>query len=401
MKKKIKMTNDRTSGRHLRLSYAVLSLLLIFLISFAVGMLADRLYREHQEHLRQRPLALFWEAWDILDEAFFGELPSDRQRTYGAIRGSLALLNDPYTIFLEPQPGAVERDRLAGAYGGIGVDLWRDAAGQVILSPFPASPAEQAGIRTGDILLAVDGASVVTETLDAIHVRLRGEAGTVVRLMISRPPTPPFDLDVTRAVIQVPSVTYRVLDQAPSIGYLHVTGFTGRTSDEVAQALQTLLSSGVASLVLDLRDNGGGLIEQAVAVADAFLDGGVILYEIRRGGQEQAFQAQRGGAASDIPLVVLVNGSTASAAEMVAGAIQARERGILIGEPTFGKGSVQLIYTLSDGSSLHVTAALWLLPDRQPLAPNGLEPDILVSPANGLEDTSLAQAIEFFTQGRE
>ncbi len=376
--------------------YPAFLLLAIFLLSCLGGVLTQRLLAQRPTN---RPLGLFWEAWDIVEQNFYGELPPPRQRTYGAIRGVLALLNDPYTIFLEPQPGEIERDRLAGAYGGIGVDLWRDAEGQVVLSPYPGSPAEQAGVRKGDVLLAVDGSSVITESLDGIHVRLRGEVGTTVTLTLSRPPTPPFDLQVTRAEIQVPSVSYRVLDQDPTIGYLHITGFTDRTPEEATRALEELLAAGISRLVLDLRDNGGGLIQPAVQVADLFLDGGVVLYEAHRGGEEQTFTAQPDGLAARLPLVVLVNGSTASAAEIVAGAIQARGRGVLIGEQTFGKGSVQLIYTLSDGSVLHVTTAVWLLPNRQPVGVEGLAPDIPTPPADGLQDPPLDRGVQYFQSG--
>jgi len=378
-----------------RTVYTALAVLVVVGLFFAMGVVTHRLLKWNRARAYNRPLGVFWEAWDILDTAFYGDLPTPRERTYGAIRGVLDLLDDPYTFFLEPQPGEVERDQFSGAYGGIGVDLWRDGEGNVVLSPYPASPAQEAGVRTGDLLLAVDGRSVVTATIDDIRVRLRGEVSTVVTLTISRPPTLPFDLPVTRAEIRIPSVTYRALDQDPTIGYLHITGFTERTPDEAREAVDSLLSSGVTRLVLDLRDNGGGLIRPAVEVADLFLDGGPVLYEVRRGGEETPFRAHPGGAATDLPLAVLVNGSTASAAEMLAGAIQVRERGVLIGEPTYGKGSVQLIYTLSDGSSLHVTAAVWLLPDRRPLGPDGLQPDVPVPPTGGTDDVQLERAIQY------
>lgn len=393
------ISNHRLINKRPERAYAALLLLLVFLFSFASGVLAQRLLEQRRAAARNRPLAVFWEAWDILDQSFYGDLPSARQRTYGAIRGTLAMLDDPYTVFLEPQPGEVERDRLAGIYGGIGVDIWRDGEGQVVLSPFPDSPAETADVQSGDVLLAIDGEPVAADTLDSIRVRLRGEVGTTTTLTLSRPPTPPFDLDVIRAQIQVPSVNYRVLEQEPSIGYLHIIGFSERTPDEARQAMDALLAAGVTQLVLDLRDNGGGLIQPAVEVIDLFLDGGVVLYEVRQGGQEAIFRAHAGGMASDLPLAVLVNGSTASAAEMVAGAIQVRDRGVLIGEATFGKGLVQLIYTLSDGSSLHVTAAVWLLPNRQPIEADGLTPDIPVSPAGDLQDVWLERAIQYLQTG--
>ena len=203
---------------------------------------------------------------------------------------------------------------------------------------------------------------------------------------------------ITRAEIRIPSLSYRLLEQNPSIGYLHITAFTAHTAEETESAIAALLDGGATRLVLDLRDNGGGLIQPARDVADLFLDEGVLMFETRRSVPEEVFYSRDGGPAVDLPLVVLVNHSTASASEIVAGAIQARQRAILIGEPTYGKGSVQLIFPLSDGSSLHVTSALWLLPDHQPVAADGLLPDIVVVATEG-QDAPLERAIQYFETG--
>lgn len=394
------MFSDRVSPRKRGGAlYATLLLSVFFLLFFASGFAAQRMVGLHRARAYDRPLGVFWEAWDLLETHYYGDLPSARSRTYGAIRGALELLTDPYTIFLEPEPSEVERGRLAGSYGGIGVNLWRDGDGDVILSPYPDSPAEEAGARDGDILLEVNGYSVRTATLDDIRVRLRGEVGSTVELTLSRPPTLPFGLAVLRAEISIPSVTYRILDRHPSIGYIHITSFTTRTPDEAREAVEGLKERGAAWLVLDLRDNGGGLISPASDVADLFLDGGVVLYETRSGGERTTFSAHPDGVASDLPLVVLVNGSTASAAEIVAGAIQTRGRGVLIGDSTFGKGSIQLIYTLSDGSSLHVTTAVWHLPDDQRIGPDGLRPDILLASTDEMEDIQLNRAVRYIQTG--
>ena len=373
---------------------AALSALLVFALCFTGGVLVQLSVGQQWVAADNRPLPVFWEAWDLVEESFYGEVPSPRERTYGAIRGMLTLLEDPYTIFLEPQPSVLERDRLAGAYGGIGADLWRNLDGEMVLSPYPDSPAEAAGVMSGDVLLAIDGQALTEATVDDIRSLLRGEVGTEVSLTLSRPPAPPFDLTVARAQIRIPSVTYRILEQDPSIGYVHITGFTERTPEETEAAIESLLSAGGASLILDLRDNGGGLLSPAVDVASLLLDGGVVLYESRRGDDQSTLRARSGGVAADMPLVVLVNRSTASAAEIVAGAIQARDRGTMIGVPTYGKGSVQLIYSLSDGSALHVTSAVWLLPNRQPIGADGLEPDIVIDRANSPDDNQLERAIQ-------
>ncbi|MBN1955332.1 MAG: PDZ domain-containing protein [Anaerolineae bacterium] len=370
---------------------------LVFVTFFTLGATTQFILHQIDSRQSQRP-EVFWEAWELLEQEFYGSIPSAQERTYGAIRGALAVLDDPYTILLEPQTGEVERNRLTGAYGGIGVDLWRNSDGAVVLSPFPASPAETAGVRTGDVLLEIDGLPVDTRTLDDIRVQLRGPAGSTVTATLSRPPTPPFQLVIARAEILLPSVTYRTLDRDPAIGYLHITTFTERTPRETEQALQSLLDSQVEQLVLDLRGNGGGLIQPAVSVAGLFLDGGVVMHEVQREGQ-QTLHASDGGLAADLPLLVLVDRSTASAAEIVAGALQARQRGPLIGQPTYGKGSVQRVYTLSDGSALHVTAAIWLLPGQEPIADSGLTPDIPVVQEDTLLDTALERAIDYFQTG--
>jgi len=344
------------------------------------------------------PLAVFWEAWDRIEEHFYGALPSPRERTYGAIREALLLLNDPYTVFVEPQPRELERDRMRGAYGGIGISVWRDTGNRMVLSPYPDSPAQRAGVREGDVLLAVDGEAITDETtVDKVRGWIHGEVGTSVTLTISRPPTPPFDLTIVRSDIQVPSVTWHVMEQATDIGYIQVASFTERTGEEVVTALQELLwEEEVFGLILDLRDNAGGLLDPSVTTAGQFLrEGLVVLTELHRDGQERSFPVQGGSIATEAPLVVLVNGGTASASEIVAGAIQDYGRGPLIGEPTFGKGSVQLIYDLSDGSSLHLTSAIWLTPNQHRIEGQGLTPDIYVPHSEGPQDEQLNRAVTY------
>jgi carboxyl-terminal processing protease len=384
-----------------------LALGLCLAVAYAAGFGAYRLWERRQDSQSlkspQEQMGVFWEAWRVMEEDFFGELPSAQARTYGAVQELLTLLDDPYTIFVEPQPRELERDHMRGSFGGIGVDVWHDAEGRMVLSPYPDSPAAQAGVQEGDILLALDGERITPETtIDDVRAYLHGEQDTVVTLTLMRldndgSPTPSFDLAVTRGEIRVPSVTWRVLDQAPSIGYVHVQGFTDRTDEEVADALNGLKEAGVASLVLDLRDNYGGLISPAVNVASQFLRDGVVMIEERRT-DEKVHSVQSGGSALDIPMVVLVNGNTASAAEIVAGALQDHGRAPLIGERTFGKGSVQLIYDLSDGSSLHITTAIWLTPDRHRIEGQGLTPDVIATQSEDPQDAQLDFAVEYLLQ---
>ncbi len=341
------------------------------------------------------PLDVFQQAWNLIQRDFYGPLPLPTERSYGAARGLLGTLDDPYTVFIEPLPHQLEQDNLRGSYGGVGMGLARDSDGQVRLSPFRDSPAALAGILQDDVLLAVDG---LTITLDMditqdIVTRIRGEVGTDVVLTVQRDEQT-LDFTVTRQVIDVPSVNWRLLEQAPTLGYVHISSFTDRTASELQQGLAELADDGAQALILDLRGNGGGLLQAAIDVAGQFFDGGAVLYERRKGQDEKTYGAAPGGLALEIPLVVLVDGGTASASEIVAGAIQDRQRGILIGETTFGKGSVQLIYDLSDGSSLHVTAARWYTPARHQLDGVGLTPDLSVeADPNSDVDVQLEQAI--------
>ena len=352
-------------------------------------------------------LALFWEAWSLLDRSFFGESPSTTRQLYGAISGLTASFDDPYTLFVEPAPRQLERDDLRGRFGGIGANIEPTAAGYRLL-PLPQQPAAQAGVQAGDWLVAVDGEPISLEVgLDAVVALVRGEPGSSVTLDVLRGESPeagaseiPLDaeelrFEITRAEIELPSVTWQLLDWdelragdsaltaqipaggLPTIGYIRHSLFSERSAAEMRLALDELQADGAERFLLDLRGNPGGLVDTAVAVADLWLDDGVILYELQADGERETFEATA-GALSDAPLVVLVDGATASASEIVAGALQDRGRAVLVGEQTFGKGSVQLIYELADGSSLHVTNAQWLTPNEQPIQGQGLTPDEII-----------------------
>lgn len=368
---------------------------------FASAMVVNRQLNPRAEE--PEAFDLFWEAWGYVEQDFYGELPSDTELTYGAIEGSLTALDDPYSIFVEPQPREMERDDLRGSYGGIGAYVRVDEAGQFVLEPIDETqPSAVAGILAGDILLAIDGEPVTSDmTVEDVVVAIRGPVGEEVVLTVRHPGAQePVEVAVERAVVELPSVFWRPLEADPTIGYLQITRFTERSDQEVEEALTELMASGIDKLILDLRHNGGGLLQAAVDVADHFLEEGVILYEKRAGQDETAIKAGRGGTALDLPLVVLVDGATASASEIVAGALQDQGRATLVGDVTFGKGSVQHIYDLSDGSSLHVTSARWFTPRHQQLDGQGLTPEISVSLDESGDDVQLERAVQFLQTGR-
>lgn len=392
-------------SRGTRIALTAFGGLLLFAIIFSTGFAAATvIHRNHwSADSTDSSLDLFREAWDLIERDYYGDLPAQAQISYGAIRGSLSTLDDPYSILVEPQPHRMEQDRLRGSFGGIGAYVSQDEQGLFILDPISEDqPSAKAGILSGDVLLAVDGSPVSSEmTVEDVVLLIRGPIGEIVTLTVRHPgEDDPADIDIVRATIELPSVMSSILDEDPSIGYILLTRFTDRSAAEVEASIQDLRASGADKLVLDLRSNPGGLLQAAIDVADLFLDGGEVMIQLQSGGQETVLKATRGGVATDMPLVILINGASASASEIVGGALQDRGRAILIGQVTFGKGSVQNIYDLSDGSSLHITAARWFTPNRNQIDGKGLSPDIMVEPGEGDSDLQLEQAVEHLETSR-
>ncbi len=381
----------------------ILLLVLLAVVAFAAGYFVNDMAGVRRGSAQEKQtLDLFWEAWDRVEGSYMGDLPADKQRTYGAIRGSFSAIEDPYTVFIEPVEREQERQELQGRFGGIGAYISRrEEGGDVILEPIPGNPAEAAGILSGDILLAVDGVDILPAmTVDEITAMVKGEQGTAVTLTILHPgASQPVDIDVIRGDILLPSVVSNLLPEDQTIGYVRLSRFSGESSEEVGDALLALQDQGAEKFILDVRQNRGGLLDAAVGVADHFLSDGPILFQASKTEGERAFSATAATIVPAAPVVVLIDGGTASAAEIVAGALHDRGRARLIGpEPSFGKGSVQIVFDLSDGSSVHVTSARWLTPNRTQLDGDGLPPDILVEISqeaieNG-RDEVLEQAIK-------
>jgi carboxyl-terminal processing protease len=391
-------SKETYSGRHIL--HAVLQGLVAGLLlgaAFAAGFL----YRDvvSRPAPSQTSFDLLKEIDGLLASHYLYDMPDETTRIHGAAAGLVASLGNPYTYFQEPQASEVDTTNLAGRFGGIGAEIGRDEQGRyVIQRVYRDNPAYNAGIIEGDVILAVDGTPVDTSATDPnqLLAAIRGEVGTSVTLTLQRGDEI-FDVTVVRAEILIPSVFWNLAEAEPRIGYIRITSFTERTPEEFDQALSELSAQGAQAYILDLRDNGGGLVDAAVAVVSEFVNGGVVLYEQRRDSGERVLNATQGGRALDIPLAVLINGQTASASEIVAGAFQDRGRATLIGQQSFGKGSVQVILTLSDGSSIHVTTAEWYTPNHHRLEGQGLTPDIVVEPAEGT-DTQLDAALEFLSE---
>lgn len=339
---------------------------------------------------------VFWEAWNILERDFYGEGPTDQRRTYGAIKGLTQEYNDPYTYFIEPQPRQREKEELSGEFGGIGAWIYEGEDGAIRLNPMPGRPAEVAGLMKDDIIRAVDGEAISPETTrDNVVDMIRGPIGEPVALTVFRESTgEELTVEVMRDRIETPTVEWRMLEQDPQTGYIAIRLFGERTAGELDRALQELDEQGARQLVVDLRHNTGGLLQASVDVTSRFLNDGVVLFERRNDGSETTYRVEKVDRAPDWPMVALVDGATASAAEIMAGALQDRGRAALFGEKTFGKGSVQFVHDLSDGSSIHVTVAHWLTPNGHEINGIGLSPD-RETPHEDQRDAPLEEAIRF------
>jgi carboxyl-terminal processing protease len=307
--------------------------------------------------------------------------PVDRQKLVtGAIKGMVAEL-DPHSSYMSPEEFQVFESDTEGEFGGIGIEVEPRNDQLIVLAPIEGTPAERAGIRSGDVIVSVDGRDPNSEPFDKLVRHLRGAPGSHVKLGVRRSGvSDTLSFDLVRELVHPPSVSSKLL--AGRIAYVRILQFQERTHDELLEAAARIRSragSGeVAGVILDLRNNPGGLVDQAVDVADEFLTGGVIYTTRHRGRVVDEFKAHGGGAFVHEPCVVLVNQYSASAAELVAGALQDLKRASVVGEPTFGKGSVQEILTLPGGAGMRLTVSRYYTPSGHAIQADGVHPDVAV-----------------------
>lgn len=344
----------------------------------------------------------FWEAWDIVNKQYVDQ-PLDPQKLMrGAIRGMIGALDDEHSSFMDPDEYRQANLPMDGEYEGIGA--WVDITGEFlkIIGPMPGSPAEKAGLKPGDVVIKVDGEDMTGIDGNLVLRRILGPAGSKVTLTIAREgETQPFDVTIERANIEVPSVESRMLDDG--IGYIHLLTYGEKTNAELKTALRDLLRENPKGLVLDLRNNGGGYLVTAIDVTSQFLKEGLVMDEVYGDGTRKHFEVKPGGMATEIPLVVLVNGGTASASEITAGALQDSGRATLVGETTYGKGSVQNWVPLSDDEgAVRVTIARWETPKGRQIHKVGLTPDVVVplteEDMKAEKDPQLDKAVELLNK---
>ncbi len=342
--------------------------------------------------------ATFWEVWRAVRAAYVDQPVSEKNLYYGSISGMVASLNDPYSTYFTPEDAQAFDEQLAGSFFGIGAQLDMKDDQIVVVAPLPGTPADRAGLRTGDSIVAIDGVTTDGMNIYEAVSHIRGEKGTAVVLSILRDGAAETQaFSIVRDEITVDSVTYAMKDD--HVAVIEISMFNEDTSSLFAKAAENAVKDGATSIVLDLRNNPGGLLDSAIDLAGYWIPkGGTAVIEDVRGTQTK-YPTSGSGSLKDIPTVVLVNGGSASAAEILAGALQDTHGATVIGEQTFGKGSVQEYRDLPDGGAVKITVARWLTPlgrsiDKQGIAPDSVVP-LTIEDVHANLDTQFNAALDF------
>jgi len=323
---------------------------------------------------------VFWQAWAIVEKNFVDRAKLDpKAMTYGAIRGMVEALGDEgHTSFLTPDERERQSTELSGTFSGIGAQLGVRDQLPVIVAPFDGSPAEQAGVKAGDIILKVDGVDVTTMALNDIVTKIRGPEGTDVKLSLLRPAeNKSLEVTIKRGEIKVPAASWAMVPSS-KVALIRLSQFTANAEGDIKKALDGAHAAGATSIILDVRNNPGGLLDQAIDVTSQFVKDGDVLLEADANGNRKSYPVKPGGTGTDLPMVLLINGGSASSSEILAGAIQDHKRGQLVGQTTFGTGTVLQPYVLDDGSALLLGTRQWLTPNGRLIRKVGITPDVKV-----------------------
>ncbi len=314
------------------------------------------------------------ETWDMLTENYVDKSELDaRKLSQGAVKGMIDALDDPYSAYVDPEIYKLELNSLSGKYQGIGAYVGIREKQLTIIAPIAGSPAEESNLRPGDKILEINGEDTSGMNISEAALKIQGPEGTSVKLLILREDDgEPMEINIVRREITLKSVHWELRDH---MAYIRITGLLRTTGNDLSSALKDIGKEDVDGIILDLRNNPGGLLNIAVDVASQFLADGIVVDVVDSEGKHSPLPVKRGGLATDLPLIVLVNGGSASGSEVIAGALQDYGRAKLAGSQTFGKGSVQLIRNLEDGSALHITIARWFTPFGRPIEQVGLTPD--------------------------
>lgn len=382
---------------------ALMALLLVVVFAFGALIGGQTQIGSAQGDDIQDFLSPIGQLYNIIVDSFYGD-PGDPEALDVALEAIMESLNDRHSVYIEPEIFAITASDLSGELQGIGARVSTDEeSGDVrIVSVLNGTPAQDAGLRSGDIFRVVDGIDVSTLNQSELVLKVRGLAGTTVNLTMQRGDEM-IDFVVKRARIIIPSVESELLDN--DIGYIHLLDFSSIAVGQLTDALTEMNAQFLNALILDLRDNPGGLLQSALDVTSMFLEPGeVILYEVFADGEEEVFRADGNYAGLNIPIVLLVNENSASASELFVAALQEHDIATVIGEVTYGKGSVQTQHLLTNGGGVRVTIAEWLTPDRNSIEGSGVQPDIVVTLDetaaldDAASDTQLDAALDYLTK---
>jgi carboxyl-terminal processing protease len=335
------------------------------------------------------------EVWDIIYSDYVD--PSrlnSANMSQAAIEGMLQVLDDPYTSYLDPQEYVLGQSILQGNYTGIGAYVTVTDNAITIMAPIAGSPADKAGIKAGDVILAIDGQSTDNMSLAQAIIKVRGPVGTAVTLtVLHQGDTQPVDIEIVRASFDVPSVNFTMKGE---IAYIQITDFNEKTADELATVVQNLGKENAKGIILDLRSNPGGLLDTVVDVASSFIADGIVVQVRSNQGDITTYSVNKDRPRTDLPMVVLVDNNSASGSEVLTGALQDHGRATIAGTTTYGKGSVDALYPLSDGSGLYITIARWLTPNGRLIEGQGIVPDYTLTQTG---DDEIQWAINYLTTG--
>ena len=361
--------------------------------------------RELPEERKGLDFSLFWRVWDTLDARYFDKsklIPSEM--VYGAIRGMVAAIGDPYTIFLSPSENKVVQEDLLGSFEGVGIQIGFKGTQLAVIAPLPESPAEKAGVKAGDFIVGIrdeqkdiDRGTVGITLPEAVRA-IRGKAGTTVTLTLLREgEEEPIVADIVRAPIEVPSIVLDYVGEGEKIAHIKLLKFSGETLTEWEKVvIEILKKPEITGIILDVRNNPGGFLQAAVDLASEFLENGeVVVIEEEAAGVRNEFKVEKIGRFRNQKVVVLVNGGSASASEILAGALRDNKGTIIVGEKTFGKGTIQEPQQIEGDVGLHITIAKWLTPSRVWVNEGGLVPDVEIEDnPETEEDEQLQKAID-------